>query len=93
MHTKTNLVGGDTRAPKETIADANVFAEVTANLDTGAVHMTFELADEKTPTLRARVVFECPDLGEAENFAWRILDAVAEIHRAHTMVATQKTEG
>jgi hypothetical protein len=92
MRTATNIHGG-TDAPKETISDANVFAEVSANLDSGAVHLEFCLSDEKTPTLRARVAFEIPDLGEAENFAWRILDAVAEIHRAHQAVATQNTEG
>ncbi len=75
QHPKTN----------EVISDANVSAAVSANLETGAVELQFELTDEETRT-HARVGFEMPDLGEAEVFAYKILDAVAEISAARKAV-------
>jgi hypothetical protein len=80
-------VKGDVnRAMPETISDRQVHPEVSANFDTGAVHLELPFVDENDPTLRARVVLEIPDLGEAEAFAYRILDAVAEIAVVHQRV-------
>ncbi len=82
MRTRSAILGGTPTAAKETISDASVVADVAANLETGAVDLTFEFADEQNPTLRAKVALSCPDLGEAESLAYRILEAVAAVHAA-----------